>query len=125
MTRVMIGMNNRRLEGSMTLARLCDALSGWVDRAVLDQTELKGTYVFDLSWTPEQNDAVSQRISTALAVAGQPPPPPPGSAPDGASDPGVSLAQALQANYGLKLEARKNPADVIVIDRAEKTPTEN
>jgi len=25
----------------------------------------------------------------------------------------------------LKLEAKKNPADILVIDRAEKVPTEN
>jgi uncharacterized protein (TIGR03435 family) len=124
MTRMMIGMNNRRLEGSMTVQRLCDNLSNWLDRPVLDQTELKGTYAFDLSWTPDQNDRVAGQLAAAIAVAGQAPPPP-GAAPDNASDPGLSLAQALQANYGLKLEARKNPADVIAIDRAEKVPTEN
>jgi uncharacterized protein (TIGR03435 family) len=35
------------------------------------------------------------------------------------------LAQALQVNYGLKLEPKKNPADILVIDHAEKVPTEN
>jgi uncharacterized protein (TIGR03435 family) len=28
-------------------------------------------------------------------------------------------------NYGLKLEPKKNPADILVIDHAEKVPTEN
>jgi uncharacterized protein (TIGR03435 family) len=45
--------------------------------------------------------------------------------------PGASFAQAgsepvqaLQTNYGLRLEATRNPADILVIDRAEKVPTE-
>jgi uncharacterized protein (TIGR03435 family) len=120
----MIAMNNRRLEGSLTLPRLCDSLSNWVDRPVLDQTDLNGTYEFDLSWTPDQNDRVAGQISMAMAASGHAPPPP-GAAPENASDPGLSLAHALQTNYGLKLEAKKSPADVIVIDRADKVPTGN
>jgi uncharacterized protein (TIGR03435 family) len=37
---------------------------------------------------------------------------------------GDSLFSALQT-VGLKLEPRKAPLDVLVIDHAEKTPTEN
>jgi hypothetical protein len=80
--RVMIGMN-----------------TNWVDRPVLDQTDLKGTYEFDLFWTPDENDRVAGQISMAMAAAGHTPPPP-GEAASGASDPGLSLAQALQTNYG-------------------------
>jgi len=38
---------------------------------------------------------------------------------------GRSLPQFVQEQLGLKLEARKLPADVLIIDHAEKTPTEN
>jgi len=124
MARVMIGMNNRRLEGSLTMARLCDNLSNWVDRPLLDQTDLKGTYEFDLLWTPDESDRIAGQMSMAMAAAGHTPPPP-GEAGPGASEPGLSLAQALQTNYGLKLEAKRNPADVIVIEHAEKVPTAN
>jgi len=41
---------------------------------------------------------------------------------DGASTP--SLFDALQ-RVGLKLDARKAPLDVVVIDEVRKTPTEN
>jgi len=41
---------------------------------------------------------------------------------DGASTP--SLFDAMQ-KLGLKLEARKAPLDMIVVDDARKTPTEN
>jgi uncharacterized protein (TIGR03435 family) len=42
-----------------------------------------------------------------------------------ASDPsGPTLLSGLQ-QLGLKLDARKAPVDMIVIDHVEKTPTEN
>jgi uncharacterized protein (TIGR03435 family) len=45
---------------------------------------------------------------------------------DAASDPGgLNLPQALQASLGLKLEQRKAPAEVLIVDHADKTPTEN
>ena len=131
----MLGMNNRRLTGSLTLARLCDMLSNFLDRPVVDLAELTGTYELDLAWTPDENEKMGGKLSTGMmavhAAMGTPPPPSATSAsdgktaPDGASDPGLSLAQALQVNYGLKLEPKKNPADILVIDRAEKVPTEN
>jgi uncharacterized protein (TIGR03435 family) len=43
-----------------------------------------------------------------------------------AADPnGLSLFGALQDKLGLKLEARKSPVDILVVDGAEKVPTEN
>jgi uncharacterized protein (TIGR03435 family) len=46
--------------------------------------------------------------------------------------PGVSQADGLQESFkamieaaGLKMETRKVPKDTIVVDRFEKTPTEN
>ena len=35
------------------------------------------------------------------------------------------IAQAMQAQLGLKVEAKKMPLEVLVIDKMEKTPTEN
>jgi uncharacterized protein (TIGR03435 family) len=35
------------------------------------------------------------------------------------------MASALQKQLGLKLESRKGPLDVLVIDRAAKVPDEN
>ena len=127
--RMMVGPNNRRLTANTTIARLCDALSNLTDRPVTDLTGLKGTYAFDLSWTPDENERMGGKFGPALAMAtnlgGGPAPGAGQPGPEGSSDPGQSLAQALQTNYGLKLEAKKNPADILVIDHAEKVPTEN
>jgi uncharacterized protein (TIGR03435 family) len=44
-------------------------------------------------------------------------------APDG--EPPPSIFNALQEQLGLKLEARKGPVDLLVIDHVEKKPAEN
>jgi len=127
--RMMMGPNNRHITGNTTIARLCDMLSNLTDRPVIDLTDLKGTYAFDLSWTPDESERMGGKFGSAMAMAhaGAEPPasnsgPQPG--PD-ANDPGPTLVQALQANYGLKLEAKRNPADILIIDHTEKVPTEN
>ena len=129
--RMMMMPANRRISGSTTIERLCDMLSNLSGRPVLDLTELKGTYAFDLSWTPDESERIGGQLGMAMARAGGGPPSGGGAAssdakaPEGPSDPGQTLVQALQTNYGLKLEARKNPADIVVVDHAEKVPTEN
>jgi uncharacterized protein (TIGR03435 family) len=38
---------------------------------------------------------------------------------------GPSLPTALQEQLGLRLESRKRPVDVLVVDHAEKVPVDN
>jgi uncharacterized protein (TIGR03435 family) len=92
-------------------------LSQYLDRPVVDQTGLKGKYeaALDLSMA----DAMRMAQKMGMNV-----PPPAQSANGEASDPGNSLFSSVQ-QLGLKLEARKLPYDFIVIDHAEKMPTDN
>jgi uncharacterized protein (TIGR03435 family) len=41
------------------------------------------------------------------------------------AEPLLDIFGAVQAQLGLKLEPKKGPVELIVIDHVEKTPTEN
>ena len=45
--------------------------------------------------------------------------------PGNISDPAPDVFAAVQQYLGLKLEEKKAPLDVLVVDYADKTPTEN
>jgi uncharacterized protein (TIGR03435 family) len=93
-----------------SLAQLAGMLSVKLDRPIQDQTGTGGVFNFEMKWTPEAG----------------PPQMTPGGPPEAAADPtGPSLFTALQEQLGLKLEARKVPVQVLVIDHAERTPTGN
>ncbi|HLX46266.1 MAG TPA: TIGR03435 family protein [Bryobacteraceae bacterium] len=102
------------------LSKLTEMLTNQLRRPVLDKTGLAGHYDFRIEFAPN--------------MAGVPPPPtlaPPPPLPDGinpgnsASEPGPELAAAVQKQLGLKLVASRAKLDVLVIDKAEKIPTEN
>jgi uncharacterized protein (TIGR03435 family) len=98
-----------RATGRATMAQIAaPLLNGAVDdhRPVEDHTGLKGTFEFDLEWTP------------TLPVPADAPPAPPVD-PDGAP-----LFTAVKEQLGLKLEPAKGSLDVLVVDRAGH-PTEN
>jgi uncharacterized protein (TIGR03435 family) len=75
---------------------------GYVDYGtpIIDDTDLKGAYDFDLKFTPQY----------FLAQAG--------------TD-GVSLGQALEQQLGLKLTLKTTPRPGIIIDTANREPTPN
>ena len=108
----------------MNMAAFADTLSRFFDRPVVDLTELKGTYqvALDLSMEDLRNAARSAGLMGLGMGGGRDGARPPS---DAASDPGgLSIFAAVQ-QLGLKLEPRKTPLDLIVIDHLEKTPTEN
>jgi uncharacterized protein (TIGR03435 family) len=80
--------------------------SAVLDRPVVDQTGLAGRFDFTLNWTPDDSQ---------FGGMGAKVPPPTDSA-----DAPPNLYTAIQEQIGLKLEATKAPADVMVIDHVEK-----
>jgi uncharacterized protein (TIGR03435 family) len=129
-TRASAGPNGARLEtSSITIPALANALSNFVDRPVIDMTGLTGEYQVALDLSLEDLMLTTQRAQQQFAQLGLPPLPVqqlPGVNPGEASTPGggSSVFTAVD-KLGLKLDARKAPVEVIVIDHLEKTPTEN
>src|SRR6185312_6424878 len=78
----------------MQMSQLALILGDQMDRPVVDFTGIRGVFDVTLDWSPESAEPV-------------------------ASDTKPSLALALQEQLGLKLEPRKSPVDVLVVDRAE------
>jgi len=94
----------------MPLSTLASAIAPFAGRVVVDRTGIRGPQDFDLTWTPDR-----------VRAAGGPP-----VVENGRTiDPnGPSLFTAVQEQLGLRLDARKEPVDVLIIDRAER-PTED
>jgi uncharacterized protein (TIGR03435 family) len=118
----------RQISGHMTMAQLTDVMSFFMDRPVVDSTGLTGTYDVDMAFMPDERDQMQNKLGPAMAMAG----PPPAGGNDAArpaeavSDATAgSIFSAVQEKLGLKLDPRKSPAEILVIDHAEKIPTEN
>jgi uncharacterized protein (TIGR03435 family) len=98
---------------SVSMPRFAEALSTTLGQIVVDKTGIEGKYDVSFQWTPDP--ASEPRVSKS----GEPLPPPPADAMSG-----PSIFSALQDKLGLKLEARKVPVQVIVIEHAQR-PSEN
>ena len=120
---MMMGPNGFRMQGGhSTMAQLSDILSNQLGRPVVDMTGLTAQYDYTLDFSPEG----------LQMMKGMPAMPPPGAGgerggptSDGGRESGPTLFTAVQEQLGLKLEPRKGPVDLIVVDSAEKTPIEN
>jgi uncharacterized protein (TIGR03435 family) len=92
-----------RLDGirsnRMTMNKLAAMLSRMTRMPVLDKTGLTGFYQFDLKYADERQPVENQV--------------------------GPSVFTAVQEQLGLKLESKKSPVEVLVIDHAEKVPLGN
>jgi len=129
---IMIMMMNGRFRmqaNGQTMKGLADMLSNHLGRAVIDETRLTGKYDFTLDYAPEEGQMrgpmgmlpMPPQQHADVPAAG----PGAGPAPAGPADSGPNLVTAVQEQLGLKLESKKGPLDLIVIDRIEKVPTEN
>jgi uncharacterized protein (TIGR03435 family) len=82
----------------------------------LDRTGLTGLYDFNLDYTMD--------LSGFPLPPGAPGPEPAAPAA-GASDPGSDFTAVVQKQLGLRLVAGKTNLDVVVVDKADKVPTDN
>jgi uncharacterized protein (TIGR03435 family) len=115
-----ISVADNRIEvRKLPLWVVCRNLERYSDREIVDMTGLTGSYTFTLDVTPEDFQAMNLR---AAVVRGFSLPPDAQKFLDSTTP--FALSDALQ-QVGLKLEARKAPIDVLVIDDALKTPTAN
>ncbi len=116
-----VGRNECMTGRMQPVSRLLQLFEGQLQRAVVDRTGLSGTCDFRLRFVPagmeEGNiagtvgDVNANALNTELAAA--------------ASEPGESLIAAAQRQLGLKLQAARAPVKVLVVDKANQTPTEN
>ena len=103
---VLPGGLGRIIARGIDIIALAGLLAPAQRRPVLDETGLKGRFDIDVTYTPEAftASALAQRGSTA----------PPGVDPDG-----PSIFTALQDQLGIKMESRRAPVSVVVIDHIE------
>jgi uncharacterized protein (TIGR03435 family) len=82
---------------SATMTQLANQLSSYLERQVIDTTELKSHYEIDLRFVPVDSGAF----------------------PD-ATDTGPTIFTAIQEQLGLKLDSTRGMMEVVVIDKADK-----
>jgi uncharacterized protein (TIGR03435 family) len=106
----------------MSMTTLSESITQFLDKPVVDMTELKGNYQINLNLS--MADMMKAAQATGMMPAG-PVPVLPGVSAESASDPaGGSIFASVQA-LGLKLEPRKEPVTMIVVDHVEKNPSGN
>jgi uncharacterized protein (TIGR03435 family) len=111
---------DNKFEGKkLPMTIMADALARFADRPVVDMTNLKGDYDFTMQFSPEDFRAMMIRAAVAQGTIL---PPDALKLAESASD--DTLFDAV-TKLGLKLELRKAPIEVLVIDDALKMPTEN
>jgi uncharacterized protein (TIGR03435 family) len=84
-----------------SMKHFAEILADQIHRPIINATGLTGKYDFVISW------------STAAME------------PNASADSGPSIFVAVQEQLGLKLESKKIPGDIVVIDHIEKAPTDN
>jgi uncharacterized protein (TIGR03435 family) len=97
-------------ETNTTMGEFAKAMQYVLDRPVHDQTGLDGRWDFMLKWTPDESQFTA--LGYKIPAPTENPNAPPG------------LFAAIQEQIGLKLEAVKAQADVLVVDAVAR-PSEN
>jgi uncharacterized protein (TIGR03435 family) len=102
-------MRGQLTESKVTMTQFALQLAGQVGRPVVDETDLRGDYDFELKWTPDES--LGQNNSPADVSGPQ-------------ELTGPSVFTAIREQLGLRLDSRKGPVEILMIGHADK-PTEN
>jgi uncharacterized protein (TIGR03435 family) len=89
--------------GPMTMTDLAGHLTSTVGRLVLNKTGLEGRYFCAVTFTPLTTQ--TNEVATGSGA--------------------LDIFAAIQLQLGLTMESAKEPVDILVIDHAERVPTEN
>ncbi len=103
----------------ITMLGLSELLSTYVDRPVIDMTDVKGVYQLALDISGEDIRSLTKARTAAAGAGGRRAP------DDDVSIPVGSSVHAAVQRLGLKLESRKMPLETIVVDHCEKMPSDN
>lgn len=140
----------RMVGTQQSMQDLANRLANQFSKAVVDETGLTKKYDFTLTFLPDGMNgpmgpmppppagggaAGGTMVAVAPAGAGAAPGAGAGGGAPGGGDPAnvsrpegeapPDIFHALQAQLGLRLESKKGPVEIVVIDHMEKTPTEN
>jgi uncharacterized protein (TIGR03435 family) len=106
------GPNRTLLGGGITMARLAQSMAMFVlDRNVIDQTGIDGSFIIRLEYTSDENTRCIAPDMCAVDLNSNIPP-------------AATIFAAVEQQFGLKLVPIKGPREHIVIDRVEP-PTIN
>lgn len=95
-------VRGRITASQMPMQVLATLLSRFERQLIIDKTGLTGRYALKLEWTPADRPVPQDEVATF-----------------------PSLFTAVQEQLGLRLESRREPLDILVVDQAQRVPTEN
>ena len=106
--------NGRFIATDVPLVLFSDILTQLLNEPVIDSTGISGSFDIDLAWVPQPSDLNSPGVDSTTSDSSLL-----------TKVPAGSLSAAVREEMGLELKARRAPVQVLVVDRVEKTPTEN
>ena len=92
----------------VSTGQFASALARILGHPVADETGLTAMYEVKVEWTPDETSPATNADEQTAAP-----------------EPGLSLLTAVSDQLGLRLQTRKVPADLVVVDHMERAPTEN
>ena len=122
--------NSKHVAVGEDIDQFVSLLSANLNRPVTNSTGLTGRFDFTLTFTPPPNAGRGGPGSGMMMMIGRGPGGPGGAGGEHAAETAETesappLQKAIQDQLGLRLEAKKAMADMMIIDKIEKTASDN